>query len=152
MEMTRHTAVFTWAALLVVPFAFLAVTFNVVPVGPSVPSLAGPVLALAAAASAVNVALAFALPARLGPAVAHDRDAVAFARALVSLALGEAAALAPVVARMITRDARLLAVFAADVAALAALYPSRRRWAGLLPRGETDLHPAGPAARRREAR
>ncbi len=151
MEMTRRTAVFTWAALLVVPFAFLAVALGI-PDVPSAPSLAGPVLALAAAASAANVLLAWLLPPRLGPALAHDRDAVAFARALVSLALCEAAALAPVVAHILTHDPRLLAVFAADVLALAALYPSHHRWAGLLPGGEADLHAAAPAAPRREAR
>ncbi len=149
--MTRRTAVFTWAALLVVPLAFLAVALGIAGV-PSAPSLAGPVLALAAAASIANVVLAWTLPPRLGPRAAHEREAVGFARALVSLALGEAAALAPAVAHIVTHDARLLALFTADVVALAGLYPSRRRWAALLPHGAPDLHAADPAARRREAR
>ncbi len=150
METTRRTAVFTWAALLLLPFAFLAATLGNAGVAPAPPG-AGPVLALAAAVSVANVVLAWALPPRLGPRATHDPAAVGFARALVSLALGEAAALTPAVARILTQDRRLLAVFAADVAALAALYPSRRRWAALLPRGEPDLPAADPAARRRKA-
>ncbi len=148
MEMTRRTAAFLWAALLVVPFAFLAVAISLTE-DHSAPGLALPILVVAAVASAVNVALAWTLPQRLGPERAQERDAVAFGRALVSFALCEAAALAPVVAHIVTHDARLLAVLAADVAALVLLYPSHRRWAALLPRDESDLH--APEARRREA-
>ncbi len=150
MGTSRRAAVLVWAALLVVPFAFLAVALGVAE-DHGAPGLAGPVLALAAAASAANVVLAWLLPRRLGPDRAHDREAVAFGRALVSLALCEAAALAPVVAHIITHDARLLAVLGADVAALAALYPSDRRWAALLPLGDGGLAAADAAPRRREA-
>ena len=103
-----------------------------------------------AAASAGNLVLARALPPRLGPRRAHDRDAVAFTRVLVSLALCEAAALAPVVAHVITRDARLLGLLAATAAALVAAYPSDRRWRALRPEG--DEEPAAPAAGERVAR
>jgi hypothetical protein len=86
------------------------------------------------------------LPPRLGPARAHDRDAVAFTRAVVALALCEAAALAPVVAYIITRDPRLLAVLAADVGALVAFYPSALRWGALRPPGDSDGLPRAHAA------
>jgi hypothetical protein len=149
--MTRRTATLLWAAMLVVPFAFLGVALTVAH-DHAAPALAGPILALAALASAANVVLAWALPPRLGPARARDRDAVAFTRVLVSLALCEAAALAPVVALVVTNDRRLLALLAAGVAALAALYPSDRRWEALRPQGDAEAEAgAGAAARRREA-
>ncbi len=135
MGTSRRTAIFLWGAMLVVPFAFLAVAVSDA-VQHRAPALAGPVLGLAALASAANVLLAWLLPPRLGPARAHDGDAVALGRVLVSLALCEAAALTPVVALMITRDPRLLAVLAADLAALLALFPSARRWRALRPPGE----------------
>jgi hypothetical protein len=133
--MTRHAATFVWAALLVMPFAFLAVASGAASRTP-VPELREPLFWTAVAASALNVALAWRLPPRLGPPRANDRDAVAFTRVLVSIALGEAAAMAPLVAYMLSPDARLLAVAAADVLALALLYPSDRRWAALRPAPE----------------
>ncbi len=148
--MSRRTAVFVWAALLVVPFAFLGVALTVADVHAD-PALAGPILALAAAASEANVALAWTLPRLLGPDRAQERDAVAFARALVALALGEAAAITPVVAYVLARDGRLLAVLAASVAALAALYPSGRRWEALRPLGDGELAAADAAPPRKEA-
>ena len=153
MGMTRRTSIFLWAAMLVVPFAFLGVAFTLSGEH-APPGLAGPLLGLAALASAGNVVLAWVLPPRLGPSRAHGRDAIAFTRVLVSLALCEAAALAPVVAFMVTHDPRLLAVLAADVAALVALYPSDRRWDALRPPADAEGGP-GPAAegpaRQREA-
>ena len=152
MGTSRRTAIFLWAAMLVVPPAFLAVAIAEA-AGHRAPGLAGPLLALAALVSAANVLLAWVLPPRLGPARAHDRDAVAFTRALLSLAFCEAAALAPVVALMITRDARLLLVLGVDLAALGSLYPSARRWHALRPLGDGDVlraHPGG-LARGREA-
>jgi hypothetical protein len=129
---TRRAAAFVWAALLVVPFAFLAVASGAASRAP-VPELREPIFWTAVAASALNVALAWRLPPRLGPERASDVDAVAFTRVLVSLALGEAAAMAPLVAYMLTPDAWLLAVAAADLLALVLLYPSDRRWAALRP-------------------
>jgi hypothetical protein len=130
--MNRRTATLVWAAMLVVPFAFMGVALGAAhdraPAG-----LEDPLLWSALAVSAVNVVLARVLPPRLGPARAHDREAVAFTRVVVALALSEAAALAPLVAYILSRDPRLLVVLAAAVLAHAALFPSVRRWSALLP-------------------
>ncbi|HET8540255.1 MAG TPA: hypothetical protein VFL83_10325 [Anaeromyxobacter sp.] len=149
--MNRRTATFVWAGMLVVPFAFLGVAFGLGS-DHAAPELASPLLWAAVVAAAGNATLAWVLPRRLGPVRAHDRDAVAFTRALVSVALCEAAALAPVVAFMITGDVRLLAVLAAGVAAYVAVYPSRRRWEALRPLGDAEgvSGPSGEGAPRRK--
>ena len=153
MGTSRRTAIFVWVAMLVLPPAFLGVALTVA-IEHRAPDLAAPILGVAVLASAANVILAWALPPRLGPARAHDRDAVAFTRILLSLALCEAAALAPVVALMITGDPTLLALLAAALAAVAALYPSSRRWQALRPLVDSLELPRADAAaaRRREAR
>jgi hypothetical protein len=130
--MTRKAARLIWAALVATPFLFGAVTFALSR-APRLPQLAGPAFWLAALASAVNVALSRLLPRRLGPAAAADRDAVAFTRLLVGFALCDAAALAPLVAFIVTRDVRLLGLVALDVLALVLLYPSEPRWQANLP-------------------
>jgi len=144
--MSRRTATLFWAALLVVPFAFLAVARKVAAASPDA-SLVEPLFWLAIAASVLNVTLARVLPPRLGPSRAHAPGAVAFARILVSLALCEAAALAPLVAYMLTRDARLLAIAALDVLALAVLFPSDRRWDALMPGPDAAAPGAGRTVR-----
>ena len=130
--MTRRTATLVWAGMLVVPFAFMAVAFRAAQYGVG-GGLREPLFWLAVLASAGNLVLSRLLPPRLGPPRANDRDAVAFARVVVSLALAEAAALAPLVAFMLTRDARLLGLLALDVLALVVLFPSEGRWHELLP-------------------
>jgi hypothetical protein len=138
--MTRRTAVFLWASMLVVPFAFGAVAVRgaqaVAPAG-----LAEPLFWVTLLVAAGNVALARALPPRLHGPRATRGEAVAFSRLLLSLALCEAGAIAPLVAYMLTRDARLLGVVAASVLALVLLFPSDRRWAALLPCREPALTP-----------
>jgi hypothetical protein len=136
--MTRRAAIWIWGALLVVPVAFAPVAFRAASASP-IPEARAPLLWAALSASFVNLALAWRLPPRLGPPRALDRDAVAFARAAVSLALGEAAVLAPLVAYVLHPDRWLLAIAAADLVALAALYPSARRWEALRP--EAGLAP-----------
>jgi hypothetical protein len=138
--MTRRTAVFLWASMLVVPFAFAAVAFRGArAVAPA--ELGEPLFWLMLLVAAGNVALARALPPRLHAPRAHAGEAVAFTRVLVSLALCEAGAIAPLVAYMLTRDARLLGVVAASVLALVLLFPSDRRWAALRPCREPALTP-----------
>jgi hypothetical protein len=139
--MTRRTAKAIWAALLATPVLFFAVS-AAVSRDAYAPRLAEPIFWLAVAVTAANVALSRVLPPRLGPGRAADREAVAFTRVLVGLALCDAAALAPLVAYMVTRDPRLLAVLAVAVVALALLYPSDPRWQRLMPAE------AGPAPRR----
>ncbi len=141
MGTTRRTAVLLWAAMVAVPFAFLPVALTV-PRHHAAPELAPTLLALAAGVSVLNVALAWWLPPRLGAARAHDPDAVAFTRALVAIALCEAAALAPVVAVMIAPEPGFLAVLGADVAALLGFYPSVRRWGALRPADDAALRAA----------
>jgi hypothetical protein len=136
--MTRQAARLIWGALVVTPFLFAAVTFALQR-APRAPQLATPAFWLAALASAVNVTLSRVLPPRLGPRAANHRDAVAFTRHLVGFALCDAAALAPLVAFIVTRDARLLGLVAVDVLALILLYPSESRWQRLLP----EAAPAG---------
>jgi hypothetical protein len=138
--MTRRTALFVWASMLLVPFAFAGVAFRgaraVV-----VPELVEPLFWGALLVAAGNVALARALPPRLHPPRAHGAEAMAFTRVLTSLALCEAGAIAPLVAYMLTNDARLLGVVAASVLALVLLFPTDRRWAALLPRRQPALTP-----------
>ncbi len=130
--MTRRTATLLWAALAVVPLVFLAVASGIARHAVA-RGLTRPVFWLALGASALNVVLSRALPCRLGPARALDRDAVAFTRHLVSLALCEAAAMAPLVGYMLTGDVGLLVVVALDVIALVSLFPSDARWEALRP-------------------
>jgi hypothetical protein len=141
--MTRQAAKLIWAALVATPFLFGAVTFAVAK-APRAPQLAAPAFWLAALASAVNVALSRLLPPRLGPRAATHRDAVACTRLLVGFALCDAAALAPLVAFIVTRDVRLLGLVALDVLALILLYPTESRWRRLLPEAVTA---GGPGAR-----
>ncbi len=128
--MNRRTATLVWAALLFVPLAFMAVAFTV-PL--PVPRMVNPALWLAMGASALNIVLSRVLPPLLGPARAGNREAVAFTRMVVALALNEAAAMAPLVAYMVARDPRLLGVLAVDLLALFVLFPSEGRWAGFMP-------------------
>jgi len=141
---TRRAAVWVWAALLVVPFAFAPVALRAAAADP-VPEARAPLLWAAFAASAVNVALAWRLPPRLGPRRAIDRDAVAFARVVVSLALGAAGAIAPLVAYMLYPDRALLALLGADALAFLLLYPSARRWTGLRPEPGLESLPLAEA-------
>jgi hypothetical protein len=131
----RRTAKLVWAALLLLPLVFTAVALAVAR-GAALQHLATPLLWAALGFSAVDVVLSRVLPTRLGERAGTDgRDAMAFSRFLVALALCEAAAFAPLVAYMLTADVRLLAVLAVDLVALAALFPSDGRWRALAAAG-----------------
>ena len=140
--MTRRTARLIWAALVATPFLFGAVAYGLAR-APRVPGMAGPVFWLALAASAVNLALSRWVPPRLGPAAAEDRDAVAFGRLLVGFALCDAAAMAPLLGFILTRDPRLLPLVLVDVLALVLLFPSDARWERLLPAPASVSAPRG---------
>ena len=142
--MTRRIATLLWAALLVLPVAFLGVATT----HRHEPSTehAALLLWVAVVASAFNVALSRVLHPRLEAARGGGPEAVTLTRFLVGWALCEAAALFPLVAFLVSHDLRLLAVLALDVVALVFLYPSDRRWSRLAPAG-----PAGALGGRREA-
>jgi hypothetical protein len=131
---TRRTAKLIWAALVAMPLLFAVVASAYARTAES-PGVVAAVFWLAVVASAVNVALSRVLPPRLGasPGAEVDVDAVVFTRLLVGFALCDAAALAPLVAYMVTSDVRLLALGALDVLALVLLYPSDLRWEALRP-------------------
>jgi len=142
--MTRRIATLLWAALLVVPIAFLGVATTLERHAPSTEHGAL-LLWIAVIASAFNVALSRVLPPRLEAVRRGGREAVTLTRFLVGWALCEAAALFPVVAYVVTHDPRLVLVLALDMAALVFLYPSDRRWKRLAPAG-----PGGALAAHRE--
>ncbi len=130
--MTRAIARLVWGSALVLPLAFLAVAAT--RRGPGAIPVAAPPLLLwsAIAASFAAIALAHALPPRLGPSRA-GREATVLTRLAVAWALCEGAALFPAVAWMVTGDARLLGVFGVDLLAIVTLFPSERRLAALVP-------------------
>ncbi len=131
MKGSRRAATFVWASMLVLPLAFAWVAFGVRD-APDAGGLAATLFWIAAAVSAVNLVLSRALPPRLRQG-SSDPAAVAFTRLLVAWALCEAAALAPVVAFILTRDPRLLGLLGVDLLALALLYPGDARWESVLP-------------------
>jgi hypothetical protein len=128
--LTRRAATFVWASMLVVPFAFMAIVFQATV--PELPELTAPLFWAAIAVSALNVTLSRLLPPRLAGA-SSDPAALAFTRLLVAWALCEAAALAPLVAFILTRDPRLLGVLGVDLLALVLLYPTDARWESVTP-------------------
>jgi hypothetical protein len=127
----RAVAALIWAAHLVLLAMFLALVLAL----PPRPETALPrslLLALAAVTSAVGIALSRVLPRRIAPRQAGGRhDAVAMTRLIVGWAVCEAVAIFPLVAFLVSRDARLLVALAVDAVALASLYPTAERWAAL---------------------
>jgi hypothetical protein len=119
--------------MLLVPFAFLALTSALpIPARERPEAMRDLLFWLVAGTSVLAILLSRVLPRRIGPrADAGGRDLVAFTRIVVAWSLCEAAALFPLVARMLTHDERMLAFFAMDVAALATLFPGEGRWAAL---------------------
>ncbi len=127
---TRRAATFVWTSMLVVPLAFMAIAFDAK--SPRVPQATAALFWLAIAVSALNLTLSRLLPPRLGSA-SSDRATVAFTRLLVAWALCEAAALAPLVVFILTRDSRLLGLLAVDLLALVLLCPTDARWERITP-------------------
>jgi hypothetical protein len=125
-------AVLVWASLLVVPVAFGLVVGTVRDPAAADARFAPLFFWIALAASAFDLVLAWILPHRIGPPRAAP-ETVALTRLLVAWALCEAAAIFPLVAYMITGDARLPWVSAAGLVALASLFPGERRWRAALP-------------------
>jgi len=128
---TRQAATAVWAAMLVVPFFFMALADTARWSGGR-PAATAVLFWLTVAVSALNVVLSRVLPQRLGPFRA-GREATALARLVVAWLLCEAAALFPLVAWIVTGDPRLIGVFGVDLLALVLLYPSDHRWESLAP-------------------
>jgi hypothetical protein len=137
---TRRAATLVWAAMLVVPFFFLALADTARWSGGR-PGATTLLFWLTVAVSALNIVLSRSLPQRLGPFRA-GREATVFARLLVAWALCESAALFPLVSWIVSGDPRLIGVFGVDLLALVLLFPSDPRWESLAP-------PLDPASVRR---
>ena len=129
--MSRRAATAVWGSMVAVPFFFLAVAATA-RWGVARPETAALLFWLTVAVSVLNLALSRLLPPRLGPFRA-GAEATAFTRLLLGWALCEAAALFPLVAWIVSGDARLIGVFGVDVLALVLLFPSDQRWARLRP-------------------
>jgi hypothetical protein len=130
---SRRIAVVVWAGMLVGPLFFALATLAAVPRADlRQPELRGLFLWMSAAVVGLGVVVSRVLPPRVGPRGAGaSRDALAFTRSVLGWAIAEGAVLFPLVARLVTDDARLLALFVVALASLAALYPGEERWASL---------------------
>jgi hypothetical protein len=126
----RRVAAVVWAIMMVMPLLFLGAVLAVEDA--SAPAPSGLLLALTIATSALGIALSRIVPPRIPASQTGGRPAAnAFTRLLLAWGLCEGVAVFPLVAHLLVHDLRLLVVFAADVIALALLYPSENAWAQL---------------------
>ncbi len=147
----RRAASLAWWAMVVLPFAFLAVVLGFGDVVPRGEGLQDTFFWIAIASSLLQVGLSRVLPAHLSPR-APGPDGVAFARMLVAWALCESAALFPLVAFLVTGDPRLVGLFAVDLFALVLLYPGDAIWERLAPVPASSGVETGAGAARRMVR
>ncbi|BDG03308.1 hypothetical protein [Anaeromyxobacter oryzae] len=138
----RRAALVVWSALIVLPLAFLVVVLAVGGVDRASPAVAPLFFWIAIGASVLDLALAWLLAPRVGAKASSDPEAVAFTRLLFAWALAEAAAIFPLVAYLLTDDARLIGIFGVDLLALVLLFPSDQRWESMRPAGAEDGRPA----------
>jgi hypothetical protein len=139
----HHIALVVWVSMVVMLLLFLAVvTTLATPAWAAFAVPPDPVLAVAAAVSAAGVVASRLLPPRVAPRDGGRGEITALTRLIVGWSLCEGVALFPLLAYLVTRDVRLLPVFAAGAAALVAYFPTRARWERLsrttvapLPRG-----------------
>jgi hypothetical protein len=129
----HRVALVVWSSMLVMLLLFLAVVLTLGP-----PSWAGSavppdlLLGVVVATSAIGVALSRVLPRRMTPRQDGARPEItALTRLILSWSFCEAVAIFPLIAYLLTRDWRLLAVFFADLAALVAYCPTAERWGRL---------------------
>jgi hypothetical protein len=130
---TRRAALLVWTALLVLALAFLGVVLAAGGQRDTSPAVRDGLFWIVTAASALDIALVRLLAPRIGGEVSTDPQAVAFTRLLFAWAVSEAAVIFPLVAYLITDDARLIGVFGVDLLALALLFPSDQRWESVTP-------------------
>lgn len=137
----HRIALFVWASMVVMLLLFLAVVMTLPPPGGGeFATLADLLLTVVAVVSAISLVASRLLPSRISPRLGGGRGEItALTRLIVGWSLCEGAALFPLVAYLVTRDWRLLPVFAADVAALVAYCPTRARWESL---SRTTVAPA----------
>lgn len=123
---SRRTATVVWAGMLV--GALLLALATAAAPRPEAPSEAEKDLLLWMTAGLVGVGVVLS---RAVPRLASSRGAGggAFGRLVVAWAIGEGAAIFPLVTRVVTGDPRLLLLFAVALASLATLYPTEDRWA-----------------------
>jgi len=140
----RRIGTAVWGAMVGMLLLFLAVVLAV----EQAPRPEAPrelLFWLAAATSALGIALSRLLPQRIPARQAGGRPAAnAMTRLIIGWALCQGVAIFPLVAHMLVRDQRLLLVFAVDVAALLLLYPSADLWARF---SAQEAHPAGRMVR-----
>jgi hypothetical protein len=129
--MNRSVALLVWSSTLLVPLFFGGVAKAMRGDAPHLPPNSV-VFWVTVLTSAACIALAQVVPQKVA-AVPAGREATAFIRLVSGWALCEGAALFPLVAWIVTDDARLLGVCAVDLLALVMLFPSEHRWERLLP-------------------
>src|SRR6266702_2433561 len=126
----RQVAVWIWAAMLGMSFAFLVVTSTLaVPI--RLAEALGPWLFwIAVAVAALADVLSRHLPQRITPGQAGGRhEVVAITRLLVGWSLCAGAGAFALLARVATADPRLVGVFVLCQVGVLTLYPSVSRWA-----------------------
>jgi len=128
----RGVGILVWAAMVAFLLLFLAVVKAVEPPADDPEASRQLLFGLALATSAAGIAFSWLVPPRIHARHTGGRPgANAFVRSLVGWGACEAAALYPLVAHVLVHDHRLLGVFAVDLVALLALYPTRNAWAQL---------------------
>jgi len=128
----RRVALALWCGMLAQLALFFAMVLALTRPGPAfAPALAPDrVLGLAAPLGLGGIVLSRLLPARMRESSGRP-ETLGLVRFLVCWGVCDAAAVVPLVAYLLTRDVRLLAVFGAAALALALYYPSPDRWAKL---------------------
>ncbi len=134
--MLRRAATLVYVALVVVPFAFLAVA-RALPWNGAAPELRTLLFWVSIGASVFSVTLSRVLPPRVA-AAREGPETTGFVRLLLGWALCEAAILLPLVAFIVTRDPRLIGVFVVDLLALVLLAPTEGTWQAALPTREEE--------------
>jgi hypothetical protein len=131
----RRVAVALWGSMLAMPVLFLGVVLSLE--GPSRAVAAAPadvLLVLAVATSALGILLSRVVPSRIPSRQGAGRPEItALLRLVVGWSICEGITIFPLVAFLVSRDDRLLAIFFLDLFALALCFPTRGRWRAALP-------------------
>ncbi|MBI5069207.1 MAG: hypothetical protein HZB56_13305 [Deltaproteobacteria bacterium] len=140
----RRVALLVWGSMVGFQLAFLAMELTLDLHAQVERPPRELLFALAVATSALGVALSRLLPPRIPARQAGGRPAaLALVRMVIGWALCEGPALFTLVAHLLTHDARLLGIYAVDMVALLALYPTEAAWERL----SADRPPPGGVVR-----